>query len=131
MYNKLRLAHHLLNKGGIQTKSALTMDRDRKTGFMPLPNVSYPVASVLLIPPQEGIPERILLDFSSRFALFGQIAPNLRKMAAWIIDEKTPFFEPLDPAYWDHGLILREANFELQTRSYRKTIRDLLLYRYV
>jgi tetratricopeptide (TPR) repeat protein len=111
LYQKMRLAHQLLTLGGIESRTAVIVDHDRNNGFRPLPQVNYPGGTVLYIPRQKEIPERLFLDFSSRFAPFNQISPGLYEKVAFVFDGPVPFFEPLDSRFWDHGLILRKAQF--------------------
>ncbi len=112
-YQKIRLANQMIRSLGIQTKLAAALENDERDGYRPLPFPNYPSTSVLIVPEQDGIHERIVIDFSSRFAPFNQINPALRKHVALVLDEHTPYFEPLDPEWWEHGLLMRQAWLEM------------------
>ncbi|HQH70934.1 MAG TPA: DUF3857 domain-containing protein, partial [bacterium] len=113
-YQKLRLARQLLRQAGVETRLAYALENDEHDGFRPLPNIAYPGAPVLIIPRQEGIGERILLDFGSRFLPYNRVPPTLRRMMAFVQDGPVPYFEPLDPALWDEGLLDRQAVLQLR-----------------
>lgn len=113
IYQKMRLARALLKANGIQTRLALAFDNKPEKGYRPLPQLGYPGGTVLYAPRQEGIEERIILDFSSRFAPFGQIAPDIRKKVVLVLDEPAPYLEPLEPKLWEHGLLRRDIDFVL------------------
>ncbi|MGC9329622.1 MAG: DUF3857 domain-containing protein, partial [Candidatus Hinthialibacter sp.] len=119
-YQKLRLARQLLRKGDVDVRLAMAVDHEQDSGYRPMPVLSYPGSIVLVIPRQEGVDERIFLDFSSRFAPLGSLDPVVRKLAALIYDADAPFFEPLDPTLWEAGLIDRRFQFTvLEDRSAR------------
>lgn len=112
-YQKLRLVRQLLRKGGVDARIALALDREQSSGYRPIPALNYPGSVILFVPRQEEIPERIFLDFSSRFAPLGSLDPTLRKMAAFIVDATSPYFEPMDPPLWEHGLIDRRIELKV------------------
>ncbi|MFB3787200.1 MAG: DUF3857 domain-containing protein [bacterium] len=113
-YQKLRLARQLLRHAGVETRLAYAMENDEHDGFRPMPNLAFPGAPVLIVPRQEGIPERILLDFGSRFLPYNRVPPTLRRMMAFVHDGPVPYFEPLDPSLWDEGLLDRQATLQLR-----------------
>jgi len=113
-YQKLRLARQLLRQAGVETRLAYAVENDEHDGFRPMPAINYPGAPVLIIPRQEGIPERIILDFGSRFLPYDRVPPTLRRMMAFVHDGPVPYFEPIDPTLWDEGLLDRQATLRLQ-----------------
>lgn len=114
-FQKMRLVRQMLKKAGIDVRMALSVDTEQEGGYHPMPVLNYPGSLILTVPRQEGISERILLDFSSRFAPMGSVDPISRKQAAFFFDTEAPYFEPLDPVLWERGLV---------DRQYRLTVRD-------
>lgn len=102
-YQKLRLAHQMLGAVGVRSDIVVALENDEGDGFRPLPFPNYPSTSLLVVPEQPGIGNRIVIDFSSRFSPLNQINPQLQEQVALVLDERTPYFEPLLPKSWDHG----------------------------
>jgi tetratricopeptide (TPR) repeat protein len=112
-YQKIRLAHQLLEMHGINTRIAAVLDVDYQDKLPPLPNLGFSASAVILIlPQQEGISDRILLDFRSRFAPFASIPPEMHKQVALVVDETAPSIEPINPDFWEHGLLLRSLSLK-------------------
>ena len=110
----MRLVRQLLRKAGIEVHIALAVDNDANDGYRPIPVLNYPGSLFLTIPRQDGLGERIVLDFSSRFTPMGDVDPVMRKQIALVVDATAPYFEPLDPSLWESGLIDRRFRLKLQ-----------------
>ncbi len=113
-YQKIRLARHLLQLGGVKARLAIALENDEHDGFRPLPFPNFPGTMVLLVPRQEDIPERIVMDFESRFAALENLNPRLKKMVALVFDDPASYFEPLFPHLWEHALLMREVKLVLR-----------------
>ncbi len=113
-YQKLRLARHLLRLEGIETHLAHALENDEHDGFRPLPYPAYSGTTVLIVPVQEKIDERLVLNFSSRFMPLDEIPGQIKKQVALIYDKTVPYFEPVEPELWEHGLVYREMELSLQ-----------------
>ena len=113
-YQRMRLAHQLLRKGGVESHLAAALENNEYDGFRPLPFPNYPAESLLIAPVQEGIPNRIILKFESRFAPMNDINPRIRKIIALVFDGPVPYFEPLEPRLWERGLITKEASLVMR-----------------
>ncbi len=113
-YHKIRLARHFLRLNSIQSHLALALENDEHDGFRPLPYPIYSGTPVLIIPKQSEIDERTVMHFSNRFAPLSPLDTMLRKTVAFIYDTPVPYFQPLEPDLWQHGLLSRKMKLELQ-----------------
>lgn len=112
---KIRLARQLLDLMGVETRLAIAIENDEGDGFRPLPFPNYPGASLLIVPEQEGMDRRAVIDFGSRYAPMTNTLPQIRERVALVYDGPAPWFEPVEPDLWDRGLILRRASLTVGT----------------
>ncbi len=112
-YQKIRLMRHLLRLGDVDSHLAHALENDKQDGFPPLPYPNYPGHTMLVIPEQEGIPERLAADFTSRFAPLNNIDPMVEKMVLFVYDTPTPYFEPLRSHLWEAGLLRRQVEAQV------------------